>query len=724
MALRRLTALLLLLFFVLGISIVGAQAEPLKVVATYSILGDIVQNIAGDNIELTVLVGPDGDSHVYEPTPQDAIALAEADIIFENGLEFETWLDDLYESSGSTATRIVVSDGIEPLAFEEGEHEHEDEHAHEHEHEEVLDLSPWAGEWVTGWSFGIEAMQPAFDAILAAVPELTQENIFNYYEAGNQSAFGGFTVEGDQVTIVDASGTATCAYSFDGSETVVAFPTEMWSLFSTDNEACAAYRYLLLMPPHSPEPGSSPHAHFRYGSTSFEDLIADDSAWYPSIYPAGTTGEQVSNAWITSARMVGLYIASVQGIEVALTEEEQAAEESAPEADHAHEEEHEAITDLTPWNGAWISTRRYSDLPEMQAAYATIAEIVGVSIEEAEAFIHSVERVDFDEVIVADGTVTYLDGDTRLTCAYQLMGEEEAMFVGVPFGTWYQWETEDPDCESYRYVIATPLHSGDFGDVPNFHLRYGSVSFDDLTQSPENATWFATVGPDTLTEAVYVESYTVNAEGWAAFMLAERGDSTMLDAMLAGGDDGHDLEHDHEHGEFDPHIWHDPNNGIVMVENIRAALSEADSANADVYATNAEAYIAELTALDTYIREQVATIPEANRILVTSHDTFGYFADEYGFEVLNVLGSLSTEAADPSAGELAELIGEIQASGVPAIFTENITNPALVEQVASEAGVIVAPTLYTDALGQPGTAGETYLSMLRYNIDTITEALQ
>jgi hypothetical protein len=124
---HRLITLLLLLFFVSGISIVGAQAEPLKVVATYSILGDIVQNIAGDNIELTVLVGPDGDSHVYEPTPQDAIALAEADLIFENGLEFETWLDDLYQASGSTTTRIVVSDGIEPLAFEEGDHNHEHE---------------------------------------------------------------------------------------------------------------------------------------------------------------------------------------------------------------------------------------------------------------------------------------------------------------------------------------------------------------------------------------------------------------------------------------------------------------------------------------------------------------------------------------------------------------------------------------------------------------------
>jgi len=192
-------------------------------------------------------------------------------------------------------------------------------------------------------------------------------------------------------------------------------------------------------------------------------------------------------------------------------------------------------------------------------------------------------------------------------------------------------------------------------------------------------------------------------------------------------EDDHDHEgeaHAHVHGEFDPHVWHDPNNGIVMVENIRDALVAADPENAETYEANAEAYIADLTVLDTYIREQVATIPEANRILVTSHDTFGYFADAYGFEVMNVLGSVSTEVADPGAGEIAELIGEIQERGVPAIFTENISNPALVEQVANEAGVFVAPTLYTDALGQSGTPGETYLSMLRYNIDTITEALQ
>jgi hypothetical protein len=181
--------------------------------------------------------------------------------------------------------------------------------------------------------------------------------------------------------------------------------------------------------------------------------------------------------------------------------------------------------------------------------------------------------------------------------------------------------------------------------------------------------------------------------------------------------------HAHEHGEFDPHVWHDPNNAVVMVENIRAALVAADPANADAYNANAVAYTAQLTDLDAAIREQVALIPEANRVLVTSHDTFGYFGAEYGFEISSALESVSTETADPSAGEIAELIGFIQAEGVPAIFAENVTNPDLMQRIADEAGVTLAQTLYTDALGQPGTPGATYLEMMRYNVTTIVEAL-
>jgi ABC-type Zn uptake system ZnuABC Zn-binding protein ZnuA len=179
-----------------------------------------------------------------------------------------------------------------------------------------------------------------------------------------------------------------------------------------------------------------------------------------------------------------------------------------------------------------------------------------------------------------------------------------------------------------------------------------------------------------------------------------------------------------ELGQFDPHVWHDVANVIVMVGNIRDALAAADPDHAELYEANAAAYIAELEALDASIREQVATLPEERRILVTSHDNLGYFADAYGFTILgNVFGSLSTEAGDPSARDIAALIEAIAATGVPAVFAENVANPDLMESIAAEAGVTLAPPLYTDALGAPGSPGETYIGMMESNVTAIVDAL-
>jgi zinc/manganese transport system substrate-binding protein len=179
-----------------------------------------------------------------------------------------------------------------------------------------------------------------------------------------------------------------------------------------------------------------------------------------------------------------------------------------------------------------------------------------------------------------------------------------------------------------------------------------------------------------------------------------------------------------EHGQFDPHVWHDVANVIVMVGNIRDALAIADPARAELYEANAAAYIAELEALDATAREQVGTLPPERRKLVTSHDTFGYFADAYGFEVIGTaLGSLSTEAGDPSARDIAMLITQIEEAGVPAIFAENVANPDLMESIAAEAGVTLAPPLYTDALAPPGSPGDTYVGMMQSNVTTIVDAL-
>lgn len=194
------------------------------------------------------------------------------------------------------------------------------------------------------------------------------------------------------------------------------------------------------------------------------------------------------------------------------------------------------------------------------------------------------------------------------------------------------------------------------------------------------------------------------------------------DEAEAGSDDaGHE---DEEHGEFDPHIWHDATNAVIMVETVRDALIAADPANTATYEANAAAYITELESLDAWVMEQVATLPAERRKLVTSHEALAYFAHRYGFELVGTaFGTLSTEAGDPSAAAIAGLVAEIQAQQVPAIFAENTSNPDLMEAVAAEAGVTLAPTLYTDALGQPGSGAETYLALIRANTETIVTAL-
>lgn len=179
--------------------------------------------------------------------------------------------------------------------------------------------------------------------------------------------------------------------------------------------------------------------------------------------------------------------------------------------------------------------------------------------------------------------------------------------------------------------------------------------------------------------------------------------------------------HDHASGEFDPHVWQDPARVILVVAAIRDALSTADPANAATYTANAARYTTELEQLDAWAVSQVALVPAERKKLVTNHEAFAYFADRYGFQVVGTALPLSTEASDPSAGEIAELVEKIKAAGVPVIFAENASNPRLMRQIAGAAGVQVA-TLY-DVLGEPGTPGATYVSMVQYNVSTIVSGL-
>lgn len=198
-------------------------------------------------------------------------------------------------------------------------------------------------------------------------------------------------------------------------------------------------------------------------------------------------------------------------------------------------------------------------------------------------------------------------------------------------------------------------------------------------------------------------------------------------------DPDHDHDHDHhyedhgheghDHGEFDPHTWHDVRNAVIAVELIRDALAEADPANAASYRANAASYLEELEALDALVSLEASRLPEQRRKLVTNHHSMGYFARAYGFEVIGTLLPLSTDVGEAAAGDMSALVDAIRAARIPALFIENVANSSLIERIAAEAGVTVAPSLYTDALGAPGSAGDTYLNMFRHNLAVISAAL-
>ena len=172
----------------------------------------------------------------------------------------------------------------------------------------------------------------------------------------------------------------------------------------------------------------------------------------------------------------------------------------------------------------------------------------------------------------------------------------------------------------------------------------------------------------------------------------------------------------------DPHTWFDPNNVIHWTENIQAALVAADPERAQEYAANAAAYQSQLHALDSEIRESVQRLPQERRVLVTDHEELGYFAEEYGFEIIGAVIPSASSLAEPSARELASLFDAIRAKGVSAIFVTSVANPAVAQRLAEDAGVRLV-TLHGHSLTDEQGPAPGYLELMRYNVRAIVEAL-
>lgn len=179
------------------------------------------------------------------------------------------------------------------------------------------------------------------------------------------------------------------------------------------------------------------------------------------------------------------------------------------------------------------------------------------------------------------------------------------------------------------------------------------------------------------------------------------------------------------HGETikDPHAWLTPRNALKYAENIRDGVIKLEPGYADEFNMRFEFLRLQLLSLDRWIRQMIDKIPGDKRVLITHHDAFGYFCDSYGFETFSPVGWSTGEFSEVSISERQKIVKQIRERGVPVVFVETSTNQDLLQGIARDSGVTVGDSLYSDAMGPKGSAGESYIGMMRENVVRIVGGL-
>ncbi|MCP3447747.1 metal ABC transporter substrate-binding protein [Bradyrhizobium sp. CCGUVB14] len=275
-------------------------------------------------------------------------------------------------------------------------------------------------------------------------------------------------------------------------------------------------------------------------------------------------------------------------------------------------------------------------------------------------------------------------------------------------------------------LIASPLHAAErlnvvasFSILGDFVRAIGGDRVNVTTLvGPDSDVHVYTPAPSDAKRIADAKLVIVNGlglEGWLPRLVQSAGSRATIVTASAG------IAPLKLGSAADPHAWQSVPNAKVYVTDIANALVAADPDDAELFRTQAKAYLDKLEALDREVREAVAKIPPERRKIISTHDAFGYFAAEYGVQFVAPLG-VSTET-EPSARDIAAIIGQIKAARIPAVFLENISDDRLIRRIAAETGAKVGGTLISDGLtGEKGPA-PTYIDMVRHNIKALTSAL-
>jgi len=275
-------------------------------------------------------------------------------------------------------------------------------------------------------------------------------------------------------------------------------------------------------------------------------------------------------------------------------------------------------------------------------------------------------------------------------------------------------------------IIASPLHAAErlnvvasFSILADFVRNVGGDRINLTTLvGPDSDVHVYTPAPGDakrIAEAKLVVVNGLGLEGWLPRLVQSAGSKAQVVTASAG------IAPLKLGSTADPHAWQSVPNARIYVTDIADALAAADPDDAEFFRAQAKAYLEKLETLDREVRETVGKIPPERRKVISTHDAFGYFAAEYGIQFIAPLG-VSTET-EPSARDIAAIIGQIRAQKIPAVFLENISDDRLIRRIAAETGAKVGGILISDGLtGEKGLA-PTYIDMVRHNIKALTSAL-
>ncbi len=686
-----------------------------KVVTSTNFVGDWARIVGGDRAEVFAMLPPGQDPHSFSPGGQDVAQVADADVVFTVGLNLEAeWLYDLLRNASTDESKLIaLGEFVDPI-----ESTGPDPHGHGgDDHGETMAADGHGGEELMGRLLIGDGEEGKVSVIDLETGEVDQDHFDLGSRAGRiystQSGRyaiavspdanaanlfdGGIFMEahGDHFDLLEAP-TQRLDIDLAGDRPVHLYVGGEWATIFYDGSG-----EVVLINEHDLEEQGSDYVPLSFNAgpqhgaaVPLEDDLFAVSLKHPD-YPANPDARNPIGAEIRDVNGDILYTAhGCPDLHGDAGNGHQAVFgcTGGALAVEAHDGEYSHVFVTAP-EGSPEDFRLTSvwGNPGLDHFFA-LGSAVGLYVVEP-------EEGSMEQMIPAAGELRPIQ--------VNLTSDGEALLVMMSDGELRMYDAHDLDMlASSSGLLTTPVETG-FWARPHLATAPGAVFITD------------SVGGQVL----QLDAHDLEEVGhWDV-----SGSPTKIAFVgIVGDEDGGHDEHgedEHDHGPLDPHFWFDPIRVKIAVNEIAAQLSALDPEGAAVYQRNATDYGKQLDELHSWILEQVDLVAPERRQLVTSHDTFAYFAKAYGFEVVGlVIPSLGPDL-DPSGEHLAEVIEVVREHGVPAVFGETTVSERLAQAVARETGAELVQ-LYSGSMGAEGSSGDTYLGMVRTNVERIVEALK